>query len=66
VVELIYFSKDGVPQSDILSPILSNIYLTNLDKFIKNTIIPKYTKGDKAEVNKKYINSTTVSEEREK
>jgi group II intron reverse transcriptase/maturase len=35
----------GAPQGGICSPILSNIYLDKLDKFIENTLIPAYTKG---------------------
>ncbi len=35
----------GAPQGGICSPILSNIYLDKLDKFIENTLIPEYTKG---------------------
>src|SRR5437764_2431480 len=35
----------GAPQGGIYSPILSNIYLDKLDKFIENTLIPAYTKG---------------------
>src|SRR5438552_16705499 len=29
----------------VVSPILSNIYMDRLDKFVENTLIPGYTKG---------------------
>ncbi len=35
----------GVPQGGIVSPILSNILLDKLDKFVETVLIPKYTKG---------------------
>src|SRR2546428_6365201 len=34
----------GVPQGGIVSPILSNILLDKLDKFVENVLIPQYTK----------------------
>jgi group II intron reverse transcriptase/maturase len=35
----------GVPQGGVVSPILSNIYLDRLDKFVEQTLIPEYTRG---------------------
>jgi retron-type reverse transcriptase len=37
----------GVPQGGVVSPILSNILLDTLDKFVETVLIPKYTKGAK-------------------
>src|SRR2546430_1129786 len=42
------------PQGWIVSPILSNIYLDKLDKFVEKTLIPEYTKSDKRETNPAY------------
>jgi group II intron reverse transcriptase/maturase len=44
----------GVPQGSILSPILSNILLSKLDKFIETTLIPQYNKGEKRKANEPY------------
>ena len=46
----------GVPQGGIVSPILSNILLDKLDKFVETVLIPKYTRGVKRRVNQKYKN----------
>lgn len=46
----------------MISPILSNIYLDRLDKFVENTLIPVYTRGQERERNKLYYRTTaTVS-----
>jgi len=46
--------KNGIMQGNILSPILCNIYLHELDSFVINDIINKYKKGDKPVINKEY------------
>ena len=38
----------------VLSPLLSNIYLHELDTFIEDTVIPQYTRGEKRRRNRTY------------
>jgi group II intron reverse transcriptase/maturase len=35
----------GCPQGGVVSPVLSNIYLDKLDKFMERELIPQYTRG---------------------
>jgi group II intron reverse transcriptase/maturase len=51
----------GVPQGNILSPILSNIFFTTLDNFI-NQLIKKHRKGERASINPEYIEESKVTE----
>jgi len=40
-------TESGTPQGGIISPLLANIYLNELDRFVEDTLIPAYTRGDK-------------------
>ncbi|WP_207924239.1 reverse transcriptase/maturase family protein [Actinomadura bangladeshensis] len=35
----------GAPQGGVTSPVLSNIYLDRMDKFVETVLIPQYTRG---------------------
>jgi len=45
----------GVPQGAIVSPLLSNLYLDRLDKFVETTLIPDYTRGEERRENPEYV-----------
>jgi len=47
-------THSGTPQGGVVSPLLANIYLNELDRFVTTEIIPAYTKGDKRKPNPEY------------
>ena len=44
----------GTPQGGVISPLLSNIVLHELDKFIEDELIPMYTNGKRRKQNREY------------
>ena len=44
----------GVPQGGVVSPILSNIYLDRMDKFVETKLLPAYNRGTKRKTNPAY------------
>ncbi|MGB8386042.1 MAG: reverse transcriptase domain-containing protein [Dermatophilaceae bacterium] len=44
----------GAPQGGVVSPILSNIYLHKLDRFVETTLVPEYTRGVRRKANPAY------------
>lgn len=46
----------GTPQGGIVSPLLANIFLDRLDKFVGGTLIPEFTKGKRKRTGQAYLN----------
>lgn len=44
----------GTPQGGILSPLLANIHLNELDQFVEQELLPKYNQGTKRRSNPAY------------
>ncbi len=51
----------GVPQGGVISPILSNLVLDKLDKYVEQTLIPAYTRGDRRKTNPPYVALTVAA-----
>ena len=45
----------GAPQGAILSPVLTNIYLSTLDRFVETTLLPAHTRGSRRRPNPAYV-----------
>jgi group II intron reverse transcriptase/maturase len=54
----------GAPQGGVTSPILSNIYLDRLDKFVETVLIPEYTRGQARANNPAYTQIASAIQRR--
>jgi group II intron reverse transcriptase/maturase len=45
----------GAPQGGVLSPLLSNIYLDRMDKYVEKTLLPVYNMGDQRKPHRPYM-----------
>jgi retron-type reverse transcriptase len=56
----------GAPQGSIIGPIMSNISLSHLDRFVEPTLIPTYTRGDRRKANPAYSYLTSQIQRKRK
>jgi group II intron reverse transcriptase/maturase len=56
----------GVPQGGVISPILSNLVLDKLDKFVEQTLIPAYTRGRRRKTYPPYVALTKAASQARK
>ena len=56
----------GVPQGGVVSPMLSNLVLDRLDKYVESTLIPAYTRGQRRKTNPSYVAITCAASEARK
>jgi len=56
----------GSPQGGIVSPILANIYLDQLDRFVETTLLPEFTRGAIRRPNQPYLNLQKMAARRKR
>jgi group II intron reverse transcriptase/maturase len=50
----------GAPQGGVVSPVLSNIYLDRLDRFVEHRLVPAFTRGRVRRHSREYANVTAT------
>lgn len=54
--ETITPTTEGIPQGGVIRPLLANIYMDKLDRYMTEQLIPEYTKGTERRVNRNWKN----------
>jgi group II intron reverse transcriptase/maturase len=47
-------THSGTPQGGVISPLLANIFLNELDRYVEEELIPQYTRGERRRRNPAY------------
>ncbi len=56
----------GVPQGGVISPVLSNLVLDRLDRFVEQELIPVHTRGSRRRSNSPYVTLTYAASQAKK
>lgn len=56
-------TQSGAPQGGIISPIISNIVLHELDSYVEDVLIPQYTAGKRRKANREYCRVTGAKQQ---
>lgn len=51
----------GVPQGGVISPLLSNLVLDKLDRYVETQLIPENTRGHRRKTNREYVRMTVAA-----
>ncbi len=53
-------TRSGAPQGGVISPVLSNVYLSKFDEFVSTVVIPRHTRGLQRMFNREHFNTASL------